>query len=57
MNIETATKSYIDNKQVRHKSLGLMLIVDLYPSRIDSVRVKLPNGVEMDCQLDFLDPV
>jgi hypothetical protein len=57
MTIETATKYYIANKSVRHKTLGLLLIVDLYPSRLGSVRVKLPNGVEMDCQLEFLDPV
>ena len=57
MNIETAKKYYIANKQVRHKTLGLMLIVNLYPSRLDSVRVKTAKGVEMDCQLEFLDPV
>jgi hypothetical protein len=57
MNIETAKKYYIANKQVRHKTLGLMLIVNLYPSRLDSVRVKTVKGVEMDCQLEFLDPV
>ena len=57
MTIETATKYYIANKPVRHKILGQMLIVDLYPSRLDSVRVKLPNGVEMDCQLEFLEAV
>jgi len=57
MTIETATKYYIANKPVRHKALGLLLIVDLYPSRLGSVRVKLTNGTEMDCQLEFLDPV
>lgn len=57
MNIEAAKKYYIANKQVRHKSLGLMLIVNLYPSRLDSVRVKTAKGIEMDCQLEFLDPV
>ncbi len=57
MTIETATKYYIANKPVHHKTLGLLLIVDLYPSRLDSVRVKLNNGVEMDCQLEFLDAV
>lgn len=57
MTIETATKYYIANKPVRHKVLGQMVIVDLYPSRVGSVRVKLANGVEMDCQLEFLDPV
>ncbi len=56
MNIETAKKYYIANKSVRHKTLGLLMIVDLYPSRLDSVRVKLSNGVEMDCQLEFLEP-
>jgi hypothetical protein len=57
MTIETATKYYIANKPVRHKILGEIFIVDLYPSRLDSVRIKLRNGVEMDCQLEFLDPV
>ncbi|MGI8504074.1 MAG: hypothetical protein ACR2LR_23510 [Hassallia sp.] len=57
MTLETATKSYIANKPVRHKLLGEMFIVDLYPSRVGSVRVKLRNGVEMDCQLEFLDAV
>jgi hypothetical protein len=57
MNIETATKYYIANKPVRHKTLGQMVIVNLYPSRLDSVRVKLANGVEMDCQMEFLDPI
>jgi hypothetical protein len=57
MTIETATKYYIENKPVRHKTLGLLFITDLYPSRLDSVRVKLPNGVEIDCQLEFLDAV
>ena len=33
MTIETATKYYIANKPVHHKTLGLLLIVDLYPSR------------------------
>ncbi|MBW4670017.1 MAG: hypothetical protein KME60_22055 [Cyanomargarita calcarea GSE-NOS-MK-12-04C] len=57
MNIETATKYYIANKPVRHKTLGVLVIVNLYPSRLDSVRVKLPNGVEMDCQMEFLEPI
>ncbi len=57
MNVETAKKYYIANKPVRHKTLGLLMIVDLYPSRLDSVRVKMSSGVEMDCQLEFLDPV
>jgi hypothetical protein len=57
MNIEIATKYYIANKPVRHKSLGPVAIVNLYPSRLDSVRVKLRNGVEMDCQMEFLDPI
>ncbi|MBW4507292.1 MAG: hypothetical protein KME64_12365 [Scytonematopsis contorta HA4267-MV1] len=57
MNIETAKKYYIANKQVRHKTLGMLFIVDLYPSRLDSVRVKFTSGVEMDCQLDFLEAV
>ncbi|MBW4476754.1 MAG: hypothetical protein KME54_07745 [Tolypothrix brevis GSE-NOS-MK-07-07A] len=57
MTIETATKYYIANKPVRHKILGEIFIVNLYPSRLDSVRIKLRNGVEMDCQLEFLDPL
>lgn len=57
MNLETAKKYYIANKPVRHKSLGLLFIINLYPSRLDSVRVKLSNGVEMDCQLEFLEAV
>jgi hypothetical protein len=57
MTIETATKYYIANKPVRHKVLGQIFIVDLYPSRLGSVRIKLANGTEMDCQLEFLDAV
>ncbi len=57
MTIETATKYYVAHKPVRHKTLGLLLIVDLYPSHLDSVRVKFPNGTEIDCQLQFLEAV
>ena len=55
VDIQAATKYYIANKPVQHKALGLMLIVDLYPSRLDTVGVKLPNGVVMNCELKFLD--
>ncbi|WP_414585891.1 hypothetical protein [Scytonema sp. PCC 10023] len=55
MDIQVATKYYIANKPVQHKVLGLMLIVDLYPSRVGTVGVKLPNGVVMNCELKFLD--
>jgi hypothetical protein len=57
MTIETATKYYVANKPVRHKTLGPVQIVDLYPSRVGSVRIKLPTGMEIDCQLEFLDAV
>lgn len=55
MDIQVATKYYIANKPVQHKALGLMLIVDLYPSKVGTVGVKLPNGVVMNCELKFLD--
>jgi hypothetical protein len=55
VDIQAATKYYIANKPVQHKSLGLMFIVDLYPSKLNTVSVKLPNGVVMNCDLKFLD--
>jgi hypothetical protein len=55
VDIQVATKYYIANKPVQHKALGLMLIVDLYPSKLDTVSVKLPNGKVINCELKFLD--
>ncbi len=54
MDIQAATKFYIAKKPVKHKFLGLIFIVDLYPNRLNSVRIKLPSGAEMDCELTFL---